>query len=141
MTSGILFRSSNRSADNLRRNNDTGAPSFTRTVIAMTYGGIKIDGVSLFQTDLLGADGKFQFAGDQIKQFDTRMLVKPRPVGRNGFEFGVESIQLALGCLEVQAFEVICDAASPGIFRKPQAFSLARDRHHMTLAFVGEEIF
>lgn len=67
MTSGILSDRESGARINLRRNNDASAPAFTRTVVAMTYGGIKINGVPLFQTELLGADGKVQLAGDHIK--------------------------------------------------------------------------
>src|SRR5579859_4365722 len=68
------------------------------------------------------------------------MLVRPRLVGGNGLKLRIKSIELAFRSLEIQALEVVRDAASARTVWKLQAFFLARNRHHVTLALVGEEI-
>jgi len=79
-------------------------------------------------------------SADQVQQFDSRVLVHPRIFGGHRLEFRVERTELPLGCFEIEALEVVRNAAAAWILRKTQSFPPAHDGNHMALAFIGEEI-
>ncbi len=81
-----------------------------------------------------GTDRYIQVSRNQIQQLHPRMLMRPRLLHQRRFEFRIEGVQFALGCIEVQAFEVVCDASSQWIVWKSQPLLLTRNSHHMTLA-------
>jgi hypothetical protein len=108
-----------------RRNHHGNALTLAGSLVAVTNTGIKVDGIAYLQSERFGAYRHIQVSREQIQQLHARMLMRPRFLQQGRFEFSIESVQLALCCVEVQTFKVVCDASSPRVVGKSQPFLLA----------------
>src|ERR1700722_5167109 len=101
---------------------------------------VEICGISGAQFIFVGANRKLEFSLDDVKKFNTGMLMGTKPLGRDRFKLGIERIEFSLGGLEVQTFKVISDGVPAGIVGEAHALALANDGHDPPLAFVGEKV-